>query len=168
MYDYDPDLLYDETIKALEKINVTIRDIAEIVLNLQKKYISDITIETCEENVKAVLEKREVIHAILTGLAIDQLAQQKLFPEPLQTIIESDEGLYGIDEVLALAITNIYGTIGLTNFGYLDKEKVGIIKELDEKKHVSGEIATFADDLVAAVAAAAAARLAHKDARKKS
>ncbi|SHH32871.1 Phosphatidylglycerophosphatase A [Anaerosphaera aminiphila DSM 21120] len=155
--------LYEESISAFEKIGVTIRDISLIVYELQKPYLEDITLEMCEENVRDVLKKREVTHAILTGLALDELANQKKLPEPIQTIIANDEGLYGIDEVLPLGIVNVYGTIGLTNFGYLDKKKIGIIKELDNRKKTTGEIATFADDLVAAVAAAAASRMAHND-----
>lgn len=90
---------------------------------------------------------------------MDEIAEKKLLPEPLQSIVERDEGLYGIDEIIPLSIVNVYGTIGLTNFGYLDKEKIGIIKELDEMK---GEaVNTFLDDLVAALAAAAASRIAH-------
>ena len=64
-----------------------------------------------------------------------------------------------IDEIIPLSIVNIYGTIGLTNYGYLDKEKVGIIKELDNKE--GKRVNTFLDDLVAAIAAAAASRIAH-------
>lgn len=164
MYQYNHEELYDETIKSFEKIGVKIEDIAEIVYELQFKYNENITLEDCVENVKAVLKKREVIHAVLTGLAIDQMAREKKLPEPIQTIITNDEGLYGIDEVLPLGIVNVYGTIGLTNFGYLDKEKIGIIKELDERKCNSKndcDVQTFADDLVAAVAAAAASRIAH-------
>jgi phosphatidylglycerophosphatase A len=148
--------------KAKEVLNergVMLEDIAEIVLMLQKKYYEDLTMETCMESVEAVLGKREVIHAILTGVALDELAEKKMLPEPLQSIIESDEPLYGIDEIIPLSIANIYGTIGLTNYGYLDKEKVGIIKVLDEMK--DERVHTFLDDLVAAIAAAAASRIAH-------
>ena len=164
MYKYNNEELYNKAIKSFENIGVTIEDIAEIVYCLQIKYNENITMEDCVENVKAVFRKREVIHAVLTGLAIDQMAREKKLPEPIQTIISNDEGLYGIDEVLPLGIVNVYGTIGLTNFGYLDKEKIGIIKELDERKcKVNGEcdVQTFADDLVAAIAAAAASRIAH-------
>lgn len=164
MYKYNNEELYNETIKSLEAIGVTVEDIAEIVYELQIQYNDKITLEKCVENVKAVLKKREVIHAVLTGLAIDKMAREKKLPEPIQSIITEDEGLYGIDEVLPLGIVNVYGTIGLTNFGYLDKEKIGIIKELDERKcRGNGEVdvQTFADDLVAAIAAAAAARIAH-------
>jgi phosphatidylglycerophosphatase A len=128
-------------------------------MDLQKDYYEDLTIEICLENIDAVLSKREIIHAIITGIAIDELTEKKLLPEPLQSIVAADEGLYGIDEILPLSIVNVYGTIGLTNFGYLDKEKIGIIKELDTKK---GEAChTFLDDIVAAIAAASASRIAH-------
>lgn len=160
MYKYRMDELFQLTVEALKKKGVEIRDIAEIVFELQKGY-SELKIEVCEENVIAVLKKRETIHAVLTALAIDKVVDKKLFPEPIQSIIEEDEGLYGIDEVLSLAIVNLYGSIGLTNFGYLDKKKVGIIDSLDKRK--GKEVTTFSDDIVAAIAAAAASRLAHKN-----
>lgn len=160
MYKYNMDQLYGITLESLEKKGVALEDIAKIVYDLQKDYI-DLNLEICLENVRAVLKKRETIHAVLTALAIDEVVDKKLFPEPIQSIIEEDEGLYGIDEILSLAIVNIYGSIGLTNFGYLDKKKVGIIDELDKKK--GKEVTTFTDDMVAAIAAAAASRLAHQN-----
>lgn len=48
-------------------------------------------------------------------------------------IFMEDYGLYGVDEILVLFIVNVYGFIGLINFGYVDKLKLGIIKELDMK-----------------------------------
>lgn len=119
-------------------------------------------IERCLESVKSVISKRESIHAILTGLAIDEMCEKNLLDEPLQSIIYDDEVLYGIDEILPLGIVNMYGTIGLTNFGYLDKIKIGVIDELDKKKRTD-KVTTFADDLIAAIAAAAAARIAHSN-----
>lgn len=145
-------------IEQLQARGVELADIADIVYQLQAPYHSDLTTADCLENVMHVLEKREVQHAIYTGLALDLLAEAGNLPAPLQRIMETDEPLYGIDEILALSITNVYGSIGLTNFGYLDKTKLGIIGELnahDSKIHV------FLDDLVAAVAAAAASRIAH-------
>lgn len=151
--------LNKKTIEVLEKRGVKVRDIGELVYKLQKDYYPDLTLEVCIENVEAVLMKREIIHAILTGIALDELAERNLLSEPLQSIVESDEGLYGIDEIIPLSIVNVYGTIGLTNYGYLDKEKKGIIKKLDTEK---GKVVnTFLDDLVAAIAAAAASRIAH-------
>lgn len=151
--------LYEKSVEVLNNRGVKIEDIAKLVKSLQKSFNPDITLEVCYENVEAVLKKREVAHAILTGVALDELAEKKQLPEPIQSIIETDEGLYGIDEILPLSIVNLYGTIGLTSYGYLDKEKHGIIKELDTKR--DKEVNTFLDDLVAAVASAAASRYAH-------
>lgn len=153
------DELYNTAIRVLNARGVELSQIASLVLSLQKKYYDDLTMDECMENVDAVLHKREIVHAVLTGVALDELAEKKLLPQPLQSIVESDDPLYGIDEIIPLSIVNVYGSIGLTNFGYLDKEKIGIIRELDAHK---GEgVNTFLDDLVAAIAAAAASRIAH-------
>ena len=56
-----------------------------------------------------------------------------MLSEPLQDIVKRDEGLYGIDEVIALSIVNVYGSIGFTNFGYIDKLKPGILEYLNDK-----------------------------------
>jgi phosphatidylglycerophosphatase A len=144
----------------LQRRGVSVGDVAEIVYSLQLPYNSQLTLQECEESVQAVMSKREVQYVLYTGIALDELAERKLLPEPLQAIMEADESLYGVDETLALGITNVYGMIGLTSFGYLDKVKPGIIRKLNEKgKHVH----VFLDDLVAGLAAAASARIAHQD-----
>lgn len=147
--------------QLLKERGVKIDDIAELVYYLQSKYHNDLTMDTCRFNVNRVLTKREVQNAVITGIELDMLAEKKLLSEPLETI-QIDEGLYGIDEVIALSIVNVYGSIGLTNFGYIDKQKPGILEKLNDKS--SGEIHTFLDDIVGAVAAAASSRLAHGDA----
>ncbi len=159
MSKYNREELSQVAIEMLNKRGVELEDIADLVMFLQSEYYDDLTIEVCLENLKAVLNKREIVHAILTGIALDELAEKKLLPEPLQTIVETDEPLYGIDEIIPLSIVNVYGTIGLTNFGYLDKKKIGIIKKLDVQK--DNKCNTFLDDLVAALAAATASRIAH-------
>ncbi len=158
---YTSEELTEASIELLKKRGVTIEDIGELVMILQNGYYDDLTLDYCIENIRAVLKKREITHAILTGIALDEMAEKNLLDEPLQSIIASDEGLYGIDEILPLSIVNVYGSIGLTNFGYLDKEKLGIIRELDTEK--GKQINTFLDDLVAAIAAAAASRIAHSE-----
>ncbi|WNF34620.1 phosphatidylglycerophosphatase A [Aeribacillus composti] len=158
---YSLEKLQKKAIELLEDRGVTLKDIGQIVLELQKKYIPDLSLEECTYHVEKILRKREIIHAVLTGIALDKLAEQKLLPEPLQQIIESDEPLYGIDEILSLSIVNVYGSIGFTNYGYLDKEKFGIIKELNNSH--GGKVNTFLDDIVAAIAASAASRIAHNN-----
>lgn len=138
---------------------VTIEDIAELVMFLQKPYVHELDIETCIENVDGVLSKREVHNAIITGIQLDILAEEEQLLSPLQEILRSDEGLYGVDEILALSIVNVYGSIGFTNYGYIDKVKPGILAELNS--HEGPRVHTFLDDIVGAIAAAAASRLAH-------
>ena len=156
---YSMEELTELTKKALSERGVELSDIAEIVYELQKPYIPDLSIEFCMYSLNKVLEKREVINAVLTGIEIDKLEEKDLIADPILSIIKSDEGLYGIDEILPLSIVNLYGSIGLTNFGYLDKRKIGIIDKLDKEKN--GKVNTFLDDIVAAIAAAAASRIAH-------
>lgn len=138
---------------------VTMKDMGELVFFLQKDYIEDITLEKCIESVDAVLTKREVHNTIITGIQLDILAEKSEMIAPLQEIVAEDEGLYGIDEILALSIVNVYGSIGFTNYGYIDKVKPGILKKLNE--HNGKDVHTFLDDIVGAIAAAAASRLAH-------
>lgn len=139
---------------------VSVSAIADIVFRLQHKYYPALTQQQCEDSVRAVLGKREVQYTLFTGIALDELAERKLLPEPLQSILENDEPLYGVDETMALGVTSIYGMIGLTSFGYLDKEKIGVIETLNEKKD---RIHVFLDDLVAGIAAAASSRIAHNN-----
>ena len=144
----------------LEERGVTIEDIADLVFFLQKEYIEKLDIELCIHSVNRVLTKREVHNAIITGIELDKLAEQKKLDYPLQTILEEDEG---IDEIMALSIVNVYGSIGFTNYGYIDKVKPGILKKLNE--HDGVHVHTFLDDLVGAIAASAASRLAHENPR---
>ncbi|WP_411350336.1 phosphatidylglycerophosphatase A [Paenibacillus sp. WLX2291] len=147
------------TLEWLEKRGVSIREIGELVLFLQQGYFPDLTIEECEQSVKKVLMKREVQNALLTGVQLDILAEQRQLISPLQEMIENDEGLYGVDEILAFAIVNVYGSIGFTNYGYIDKLKPGVLGRLNDKS--LGPIHTFFDDIVGAIAAAASSRIAH-------
>lgn len=99
-------------------------------------------------------------HALLVGIELDVLAEQGKLSRPLQQIIDTDEGLFGVDEMIGLGAVLTYGSIAVTTFGHLDKNKVGVIKKLDTK--TGGQVHTFLDDLVASVAACASARIAHR------
>ncbi len=145
---------------------VRIEDIAHLVFFLQRDYVPNVTMEQCIHNVQRVLEKREVQNAVLTGIQLDLLAEQNRLFSPLQEMIKHDEGLYGVDEILALSIVNIYGSIGFTNYGYVDKMKPDILRRLNDKR--DKEIHTFLDDIVGAIAAAASSRLAHRIAENNS
>ncbi len=55
----------------------------------------------------------------------------------------------------------MYGSIGFTNYGFIDKQKPGILEKLNDKSYGCN---TFLDDIVGAIAAAASSRLAHSTA----
>ncbi len=144
----------------MQERGVTVDEIAELVMFLQQKYYPTLTMEECVHNVEMVLSKREVQNAVLTGIQLDVLAEEgKLFP-PLQDMIENDESLYGVDEILAFSIVNVYGSIGFTNYGYVDKLKPGVLERLNDKS--TGQVHTYLDDIVGAIAAAASSRIAHR------
>ncbi|PKR78368.1 phosphatidylglycerophosphatase A [Halalkalibacillus sediminis] len=146
--------------ERLEERGVPIYSIAEIVYQMQKPYNASLTLETCIESVDRVLEKREIQHAILVGVELDVLAEKNQLTEPLQSLIASDEGLFGVDETIALGAALGYGSIAVTTYGHLDKQKVGIIEKLDTKDGV--QCHTFLDDIVGSIAANASSRIAHK------
>ncbi|WLR50457.1 phosphatidylglycerophosphatase A [Bacillus tianshenii] len=155
------DAVGQKALEWMEMRGVTIQDLADLVYYLQEKYHPDLSMEDCIHNVTRVLAKREVHNAILTGIQLDLLAEKGgQLEEPLQSILIKDEGLYGIDEIIALSIVNVYGSIGFTNYGYIDKQKPGILQRLNDKS--TGQCHTFLDDIVGAIAAAASSRLAHR------
>lgn len=151
----------EAALKRLNDRGVTVEDIAEIVYLMQSPYHPELTLEPCIASVQAVLEKREIQHAILVGVELDVLAEQGKLSEPLQTLVATDEGLFGCDETLALGSVFGYGSIAVTTFGHLDKHKIGVIKRLDTKTS-GGRVHTFLDDLVASIAANASSRMAHR------
>ena len=145
--------------KLIEERGVKIEDIAQIVHDMQAEFNETLTLDDCIKSVERVLEKREIQHAVLVGIELDKLSEQNNLSEPLQSIIASDEGLFGVDETVALGSVFGYGSIAVTTFGYLDKAKPGIIQELDTKGE---QVHTFLDDLICSIAANASSRLAHR------
>lgn len=154
--------MYEKCVALLSERGVELTDIAQCVLYLQSKYHPDVKEEEIITVIQNVIRKREVQHAIITGITIDKLTESnQLHDEDLHAILSNDYSLYGIDEVLAYGICNLYGSIALTNFGFIDREKPLIIKALNEQRHMCH---IFLDDIVGAIAAAAASRIAHHNA----
>ena len=151
---------YDYVMKSLARKGVTVDSIAEITYQLESPYIKGLTLDACSKTVNSVLKKRDVLSNIMVGLEIDRLAEENKLSEPLNSIINNDLGLFPVDEVIGTAICNTFGLIGVTNYGYVDKKKKGIIEKLDkDTEHCN----TFIDDIVGAVASAAAAKVAHRN-----
>lgn len=153
----------DKCIELLKKRKVDLEQIADCARFLQSEYRINLRKEQLMESIMAVLDKREVQFAIMTAVELDTMAEKKMMTDKdLEDLIRRDEGLYGVDEVLAYGICNLYGSIALTNFGFIDKKKYGIIKELNEEGKDGVHCHTFLDDIVGAIAAAAAGRFAHE------
>lgn len=147
-------------LELLASRGVALDDLVEIVDMLQRPYSPDLDRKVCEHHVLRVLRKQQTFHAIQLAIKIDSGVERGEFSRQYNHTVGMDEGLFGVDESIATAIPLMYGTIALTNFGYLDKAKVGIIKELDSD-HNGGTCNTFIDDLVCGLVAAACGRLAH-------
>lgn len=153
----------EKALAMLKERHVELEDLVDCVYYLQKPYHVNLQHKDLEESVLRVLDKREVAYALMTAIELDILAEKSLYTnKELEKIVQSDEGLYGMDEVLAYGICNLYGSIALTNFGYIDKTKYGVVGRLNEEGKKPGICHTFLDDMVGAIAAAAASRFAHK------
>jgi phosphatidylglycerophosphatase A len=147
-------------IEKLEERGVTVREIAEIAYNQQLKYNKNIDIQECIISVEKILSLRDTFHLLQLGAEIDRLAEAGLFKGPIQDIIQNDLGVFGVDEIFGLDIARLYGAIGQTNFGDIDVNKPGIVKVLNEAgKPGKPSCHTFLDDIVGAIAAAAATRV---------
>lgn len=153
---YPETKLYNFIMKEFDKRGVTKDDIVDIAIQLQAKYNPDVPREDYFKVLEVILHKIAVMNSLAVGLTLDNLATEDKLPEPLQTIIQEDSSYFDIDEYLAISISNLYGAIGITNFGFLDKCKTGIVKQLDES---ADRVNTFADDLVGALAVAVGAKI---------
>lgn len=154
------DEIKDYTIKRLEKRGVTIDDISNIVYEflIEQKKIN-VTFEDCKNCVYEIFEKRETLHKIILGIDIDEIAEKKLWNSPIFDVIRGDDGLFGVDELFGINISDLYGSNGYSSFGYFDKVKPSIINKLDSNQEHTH---TFLDDLVCGIASAASSKVFHK------
>lgn len=158
-FKYPDTKAYDYVVAALKAKGVTYKEIAKITYELQKPFLPDVDLKEYEEATVDVMHKRELLNNVMVSLYLDKMATAHKLDEPLQSIVAHDAGVFGVDETLALQIANIYGSIGVTNYGHVDRVKPGIIGQLDRDKD---SVNTFIDDVVGGIAAAVAGKLAHK------
>ncbi|UUZ84370.1 phosphatidylglycerophosphatase A [Paenibacillus sp. P26] len=152
----------ERNLELLASRGVTLDDLVDLVDGLQRPYNPHMERKLSEDNVRGVLKKQQVYHAIQLAIKVDIAVERGEFHPQYVNIVGHDEGLFGVDESVATGIPLLYGTIALTNFGYLDKAKPGIIDSLDSD-HTEGKCNTFIDDIVCGIAAAACGRLAHNN-----
>lgn len=161
MDDKDTRALHNYVIEYFQDKHVSLESIAYEAYKLQSDYYDDLDVKECLEALEHhVLMKREVLLLAVTGLELDSFASNHLMSQPLQRIVDTDDGLYGVDEHIAIGMTEPYGSIATTTYGYLDKAKHGVAKQLDadsDDKHVN----TFIDDIISALIADTAAYVAH-------
>lgn len=152
---YPDQELFDFVMNELKKRNINSHTVGEAAYQLQHQYLPELTIADFGYQLNEILKKREVLNTLALGFEIDNLATEKKLSEPLQTIIENDLGIFGLDELLAMNISQLYGSLSVSNFGFADKIKVGIAKDLDtDESHVR----TFSDDLFSALVSAVIGR----------
>lgn len=158
---YSRSEMLEMNIETLNERGITLDAIADIAFQQQSKWSNDISLKVCKDSVEKILSLRDTFHILQLGAEIDRLTEDKVFKEPLRTILHEDLGLFGIDELFGLEIAGLYGTIGRTNFGDIDVNKPGIVGTLNEDGKGSNEAChTFMDDIVGAIAAAASTRVA--------
>ncbi len=151
-------------IEKLRSRGIEVDDIAKIAFAQQSKWNDKISYQDCLESVEKILSLRDVFHILQLGAEIDRLTEEHAFEGPIQSILETDLGMFGIDELFGLELSGMYGTIGKTNFGDIDVNKPGIINKLNEEGKANSPIChTFMDDIVGALAAAASTRVAQME-----
>ena len=114
---FSRDEMFELNKKKLLERGVTIESIAQITYNQQSKYSDNVSMKVCIESVEKILSFREIFHLVQLSVDIDKLVEKNAFSEPIQSIMQSDLGMFGIDELFGLSIASLYGTIGQTNFG---------------------------------------------------
>lgn len=156
-FNYPDNELYQFVQEELHKRGITAYSIGEIAYEMQHDYLPDYEISDFAEQFSEVLKKREVLNLLAFAFELDNLANKRMFSDPIQNIIENDAGFWQIDEILASSLAQLFGMLAITNYGYLDKNKVGIARRLDEEDSIT----VFSDDIVSALASAVIGRCGH-------
>lgn len=160
-FKYPDTRAYKYVTQTIRNRGVSQRDMGQIVHDMTKEFVPEITIDECIATIVDVMHKRDYLSTAMIMLDLDRLCEKGELSYPLQEIVKADAGVFGVDEDLAMSIATLYGPIGATNFGYLDRVKKGIIKKIDnDERHVN----TFIDDLIGATVAAGCGKISHQHA----
>lgn len=156
---YPDTAMFNYVKQELENRGVTLEAMAEVVVVSQVRFLPDLTVDEAVVALEDILHKREIMNAVSLGLVMDEQATKGELPEPLQSIIQNDLGVYGEDEWVSIGLSLTGGSIATTNYGKLDVDKTGLISKLDKD---TSRVNTFLDDLVGALIATAESKLAHQ------
>lgn len=152
---------YQETLRLLTKKNIKLSDIADLAIANQAPYGIDYDRTAVINVIDHILQRDDIQDIITLAINIDELVQNDQLSPYINERIKSDVGLFGVDELIVSGIYNLYGQTGVTNYGYTDKMKPGIIGEIDRRGKTTAETTTFLDDIVGALVAATVSYLAH-------
>ena len=156
---YPSTLAYGYVWNYLNSKGVTEEDIGKLAMGLQKKFLPEVPLEKYISATLEISKKWDILNCCMVGIALDKAASNKQLDEPLQTIMDEDLGVFAVDEVLAYyGFATLYGGIGITSAGWLDKEKTGIIAKLDQENNY---VNVFLDDLIVGLVACVSAKIAH-------
>ena len=97
--------------ERLKERGVSIDSIALIAYNQQRKYTPNTQMYDCIESVKKILSYTDVFHLVQLSIEIDRLTEEKAFRYPIQDILMSDLGMFGVDEVFGLRISSLLTSI---------------------------------------------------------
>ena len=150
---------YIYVLSKLKQRGVDLEDICAKAIEEQSKHGVEASMADARKCLINLLHKREILNVIMTGIYLDEQAEKDLIDGPLQDIVASDAPSLGLDESFAFVITSLFGSIAGTNFGFLDVNKTGKAKELDNSK---GHVNTFLDDIFSALVSSLEAKLAHE------
>lgn len=158
---YTREEMLQMNIETLKSRTVSVKEIAEVAFRQQSKWSKSISLQQCVDSVEKILSLRDTFHILQLGAEIDRLTDEGAFKGPIQDVLKTDLGMFGIDELFGLELAGMYGTIGKTNFGDIDVNKPLVVNRLNgDGKHEGGLCHTFLDDIVGAIAAAASTRVA--------
>lgn len=144
-----------------KELGIDLDQIAAQAVEHQSRFIDGLTLGDGKKRLNRILNKREVLNALAVAVQLDKLANLGHLDEPLQNIIANDAGTFGVDETMAISLAQLFGSISVTNYGYLDVNKSKEAKKLDELQKSGKKITVFIDDMVSALQAAVESSLAH-------
>ena len=75
---------------------VTIESIAEIAFKQQSKYCDGVSMSVCVESVEKILSYRDIFHIVQLSVEIDRLSEEGQLRSPIQEIIRTDLGMFGV------------------------------------------------------------------------
>ena len=153
--------------RRFDELGIKYEDLADEVMQEQLSHNPWLDNEIALKAVRSVIRKREIQHALVFALSVDELTEKKLFPSPIQEILEEDNSQFGIDESIAMVSSLLFGTISATNYGHLDVDKVESAKKLNDMQKRGEHITTMTDDMISAIVASAEGKVSQNVHMKK-